>query len=96
MKKRIVFVLFLLLVMNRTGFANEQKEGSQESDKPFVIEEIRVTAQNVQLAPTRTEVFMEDYNIAGQPVNVLDILKDRAIIDFRGKVTWYPRTTAFR
>lgn len=96
MKKRIVFVLFLLLVMNRASLASEQEDGSQESAKPFVIEEMRVTAQNVQLAPTKTEVFMEDYNIAGQPINVLDILKDRAMIDFRGKATWCPSQTVSR
>lgn len=92
MKKGIVFVLFLLLVMNRASLASEQEDGSQESTKPFVIEEIRVTAQNVQLAPTRTEVFMEDYNIAGQPANVLDILKDRAMIDFRGESDLVPES----
>jgi len=33
---------------------------------------------------------MEDYNIAGQPTNILDILKDRASIDFRGQSDLVP------
>ena len=100
MKKMFVFAVFLVFLMTGSVLSDENrvsdKSPNKLSDDTFVIEELRVTAQSVKLSPNKTEVFMDDYNIAGQPVNVLDILKDRAIIDFRGESDLVPESDSIQ
>ncbi|ACN17803.1 outer membrane receptor protein [Desulforapulum autotrophicum HRM2] len=100
MKKTFILTIFLMLLMAGTALSEENKISDKSSDNPsdnaFVMDEIRVTAQNVKLSPNKTEVFMDDYNIAGQPTNVLDILKDRAIIDFRGESDLVPESDSIQ
>jgi iron complex outermembrane receptor protein len=100
MKKPFVFAVSLVLFMAGTALSAEDrisdKSSDKSSDNAFVMDEIRVTAQNVKLSPNKTEVFLDDYNIAGQPTNVLDILKDRAIIDFRGQSDLVPESDSIQ
>ncbi len=87
MKKISVLAMFLVLLTVHTALSDEKSE----SDKPVVLEGIEVTGTRVELSPLKTEVFVEDYNMAGQPTNVMDILKDRASIDFRGQSDLVPQ-----
>jgi len=79
--------MFLVILTVHTALSEEKTE----SDKPVVLEGIEVTGTRVELSPLKTEVFIEDYNMAGQPTNVMDILKDRASIDFRGQSDLVPQ-----
>ncbi|SDU42223.1 TonB-dependent receptor, FCYXU motif-type [Desulfobacula phenolica] len=95
MKKLFVVTALFVLLTARPGLADENSV-SDRSDKTFVMDEIKVTAQNIEVRPNMTEVFIEDYNIAGQPANVLDILKDRATIDFRGESDLVPESDSIQ
>ena len=96
MKKLFVFATFLVLFMTGTVLSDENKVADESSGDTVALKEIKVTAQNVKLSPNKTEVFMDDYNIAGQPTNVLDILKDRATIDFRGESDLVPESDSIQ
>ncbi|MBU2621153.1 MAG: TonB-dependent receptor [Proteobacteria bacterium] len=87
MKKISVLAMFLVILTVCTALSEEKTE----SDKPVVMEGIEVTGTRVELSPLKTEVFIEDYSMAGQPTNVMDILKDRASIDFRGQSDLVPQ-----
>lgn len=92
MKKLFVMTgLFLFMLTAHSGMADE-KDTADASDKALVLDEIKVTAKSIEVNPYKTEVFLEDYNIAGQASNVLDILKDRATIDFRGQTDLVPES----
>ncbi|MCD4806442.1 MAG: hypothetical protein K8R13_02520, partial [Methanococcoides sp.] len=58
------------------------------------VGEIQVTAprekESIVVAPSTTTINVEDYKMPGTPQNVTDILKDRAIIDFRGQSDLVP------
>lgn len=88
MKKTYLLALFLI-VLSVCPISAGEKEAS---DLPFVLDDIRVTEKQIEVSPLKTEIFMENYNIAGQPANVLDILKDRASIDFRGQSDLVPES----
>ena len=87
LKKLPVLTIFLVMLTVHTALSEEKTE----SDKPVVMEEIEVSGTRIELSPLKTEVFMEEYNMAGQATNVLDILKDRAAIDFRGQSDLVPQ-----
>jgi len=84
----VAIMALLMTAVVQMGFAEDK---TQTADKSAVMEGIEVTGERVELSPLKTEVFMEDYNIAGQTTNILDILKDRAAIDFRGQSDLVPQ-----
>ena len=63
-----------------------------EEAAPKTLDDMTVTAQRIDVVPNKTEVFIEDYNIAGTLTNVFDILRDRAMIDFRGQSDLVPES----
>ena len=58
------------------------------SAKPVDLGGVTVQAErlqdNIDITPGTITIHLEDYKKAGVPHTVLDILKDRAIIDYRG------------
>ncbi len=52
------------------------------------VGEIQVTAprkkEGIVVAPSTTTINVDEYKVLGTPQNIVDILKDQAIIDFRG------------
>jgi len=88
MKKISVWLALIAAVLTVQAVRAEEKT---EPEKSAVMEGIEVTGERVELSPLKTEVFMEEYNIAGQTTNILDILKDRASIDFRGQSDLVPQ-----
>ena len=87
---RRIWVLFLcsgLLFL----FVSQTTAAEEEVKK---IGEIQVTAPRedtgVVLAPEATVIDVETYETPGITQNVVDILKDRAIVDFRGESSLVP------
>ncbi len=60
----------------------------------FKVGEIQVTAprekEGIVVAPSTTTINVDEYKVLGTPQNIVDILKDRAIIDFRGETDLVP------
>jgi len=58
------------------------------------VGEIQVTAprekEGIVVAPSTTTINVDEYKMPGISQNVVDILKDRAIIDFRGETDLVP------
>jgi outer membrane receptor for ferrienterochelin and colicin len=58
------------------------------------VGEIQVTAprkkEGIVVAPSTTTINVDEYKVLGTPQNIVDILKDRAIIDFRGETDLVP------
>lgn len=79
----LIGVQILLLV--QTGAAEEEVKK---------LGEIQVVAPRedtgVVLAPKETVIDMETYETPGVPQNIGDILKDRAMVDFRGESSLVP------
>lgn len=90
MKRSLVLALCLMVLAADTAISEEISEIGNNSD-PIVMDNIEVTGTRIELSPLKTEVFMEDYNMAGETTNILDILKDRAMIDFRGQSDLVPQ-----
>lgn len=71
-------------VIEETG----KKEAVEKEQKVIKAGEIQVTApreeEGVVLAPSVTTIYVDDYKQSGTPQSIIDILKDRAIIDYRG------------
>jgi len=98
----IVWVFFTLVTLSLhlfgavRAFSQETQTESSQETLAESLEEITVKAQRVDINPNKTEVFVEDYTIASQPVNVFDLLKDRAMIDFRGQSDLVPEPDTFQ
>jgi hypothetical protein len=57
------------------------------------LEDIQVTAprlEDIVVTPSTTIINVEEYKTPGIPQNITDILKNRAIIDFRGQSDLVP------
>ena len=58
------------------------------------VGDIQVTAprekEGIVVAPSTTTINVDEYKVLGTPQNIVDILKDRAIIDFRGETDLVP------
>ena len=90
MKKfRIIIILLAILffVIPQLGLAEEEVKR---------LEEIRVTApgkkDQIMITPSTTVIEVEKYKKPGTITNIVDILKDQAIIDFRGQTDLVPGT----
>jgi outer membrane receptor protein involved in Fe transport len=72
----------------------DKKEVEKKEDKVFKVGEIQVTASGekeaIELAPSMTTINVEEYKMPGTPQNIVDVLKDQAIIDFRGQSDLVP------
>ena len=99
MKKfRMITVLLaiLILAIPRLGLAEEagKEEAEKKEEKVLKVGEIQVTAprekEGIVVAPSTTTINVEEYKMPGTPQNIVDILKDRAIIDFRGQSDLVP------
>jgi outer membrane cobalamin receptor len=66
----------------------------ETEQKLLKLEEVRVTAprqdEDIVVSPSTTTINVEEYKTTGTAKNVVDILKDRAIIDFRGQSDLVP------
>ncbi len=81
----VVLLGILILVIPQLCLAEEKiKE----------LEAVRVTApkpeEEIVVTPTTTTIKIEEYKSPVIPQNIVDILKDRAIIDFRGQSDLVP------
>ena len=98
-----VFLALLILVTSQHSIAQEteretsvtQEAAMEETEpKPLKLEDVRVTAprQNdgIVVSPSTTAIHVEDYKTPGTANNIVDLLKDRAIIDFRGQSDLVP------
>ncbi len=99
MKKfRMITVLLaiVILAIPRLGLAEEagKEEAEKKEEKVLTVGEIRVTApkqeEDIVVAPSMTTINVEEYKTPGTAQNIVDILKDRAIIDFRGESDLVP------
>ena len=87
MKKRLkigypyLAILFITVLIPCLTHAQEEKEAVK-------LEQITVTApgekEGITITPQSTIIHVEKYKTPGTPQNIVDILKDRAIIDYRG------------
>ena len=106
MRKLIIFLAIALLAAFSQQLFGVEQAFSQETQNESAqdredassqnLEEMTVKAQRVDIVPNKTEVFIDDYTIAGQPFNVFDVLKDRAMIDFRGQSDLVPEPDTFQ
>ena len=95
MKKLRLTVLLLALAVFCFPNVSDRPVLAQETEAES-LEEITVTGQRVEINPFKTEIFIDDYTIAGAPVTVFDILRDRAMIDFRGQSDLVPEPDTFQ
>lgn len=91
MKKfRMITILLGILVFGipQLCIGVEEKEAGKEEENVLKVGEIQVTAprekEGIVVAPSFTTINVEEYKMPGTPQNIVDILRDRAIIDFRG------------
>jgi len=88
MKKlnRTVFLLGIVMVVIPALVLAQDVE--KRKKKVLKLEKVTVTApkveQEIVLTPSTTTINVEKYKIPGTPQNIVDILRDQAIIDFRG------------
>lgn len=92
--KRVTYCILIgflsLWVSIDAGLAQdaESEEDREKTSEPYRLEELTVRArhleENIVISPGEMSINLEDYKKAGVPHTVIDILKDRAIIDFRG------------
>ncbi|MCD6273216.1 MAG: hypothetical protein J7K30_10325, partial [Deltaproteobacteria bacterium] len=89
----MLFVFVSLLSLPTISMAEEYTTGegiiTEKKEKEAVkLEDITVTAakenEEVVLKPLSTIINVEEFKMPGTPQNVMDVLKTRAIIDFRG------------
>lgn len=80
-------VLLIIIAIPSFSLAQEEKEAIK-------LEQITVTApgekEGVTITPQSTIINVKEYKTPGAPQNVVDILKDRAIVDFRGQSDLVP------
>lgn len=71
-------------VLQETG----KEEAEKNEQKVLKAGEIQVTApgekEGIVIAPSSTIINVEEYEPTGIPLDIVDILRDQAIIDFRG------------
>jgi len=91
-----VFLTILMLVISQLSLAQEaaKEEAEKKEKKVLKVGKIQVTApreeEGVVVAPSMTTINVEEYKMPGTPTNIVDIIKDRAIIDFRGQSDLVP------
>jgi iron complex outermembrane receptor protein len=82
----IAMFLFTAIAISDDSSTNQ---GSQETGETINLGEISIQAQklkdNIELSPEKININLDNYQKAGTPHSIIDILKDRAIIDFRGR-----------
>lgn len=87
-----MLTLILVLVMSQPSVAEE--ETRKEKKTVHKMEEIQVTAPRkeevIVVTPSTTKIDVEEYETPGVSTSIVDILKDRAIIDFRGQTNLVP------
>lgn len=83
--KIVVLIGLAILLSFRPAWAEEEVKK---------LEEIQVTAprqaEDIVVTPSGTTINVEEYEAPVIPQNIVDILKDRAIIDFRGQSDLVP------
>ena len=88
-----ILLCVLLFAMPQFGFAEDQKEETEQEEtktkkekkEVYKLEEVFVTSSRdgVVCTPSGTIIDVEKYEQTGTAKNIVDILKDLAIIDFR-------------
>jgi iron complex outermembrane receptor protein len=72
----------------RIAEKTDKNEATRNESKILKVEDIQVTApredEGVVLEPSATTIYVEDYEQSGIPQTIVDILRDRAIVDFQG------------
>jgi len=86
---RMITVLLAIVILAVPSPCLAQDADEEEAEKKVhKVGEIQVTApresEGIVVAPSTTTINVEEYKIPGIPQNITDILKDQAIIDFRG------------
>ena len=83
--RKLSWIIFLIIVIPTLAFAKE---------KVVKLKEITVTApkkkQEIFLTPSATTINVKKFKIPGTPQNIVDILKTRPTIDFRGRSDLVP------
>ncbi len=82
----LTFLAVMLIASSKAAAEEKIAVGAQENVQK--IEELTVKAPagapEVALSPEMTQIDLEEYETVGQAASVVDVLKTRAIIDFRG------------
>lgn len=72
------------------------KEQTQEDPAKQTLDDITVrgkkTTENIEIEPGQYEINLGDYKKAGVSHTIYDVLRDRAIIDYRGTSTLSPES----
>lgn len=83
-----LFAAAILVAAAAPGWAEEPTPAAETESGAVDLGGVTVQAErledNIDLSPGVITINLEDYQKAGVPHTVLDILKDRAIIDYRG------------
>ena len=96
MKKfRMITVLLAIVILAIPSLGLAEKADEEETDKKVhKVGEIQVTApreeESIVITPSTTTIDIKEYKMPGIPHNIVDILKDLAIIDFRGQSDLVP------
>ena len=88
-----LLLAIVILAVPSPGLA-EEADKEKTDKKVHKVGEIQVTAprenEGIVVAPSTTTINVEEYEMPGTPQNIVDILKDRATIDFRGQSDLVP------
>lgn len=85
---RMIIVSLGILMLGIPQLCVAEEEIEKTEKEVFSVGEIRVTAHrevNIELNPSSTVINVKKYKKPSPVRNVVDILKDSALVDFRGK-----------
>ena len=80
---RFMFLLACMLCISAHPALAEDEPAGETVDLGGVTVQAERLQDNIDITPGAITINLEDYQKAGVPHTILDILKDRAIIDFR-------------
>jgi len=82
-----ILILLLFLLSFNSLFAQQVEKREKKDNQQYQLKEVEVKAakmeEDVKLSPGSTTLNLEEYNSPGSPKDILDILTQRPIIDFR-------------
>ena len=86
--KRPLLIVMIIATFLITSNMLLAEESNQKEEKVVKLEKLTVVAKKAQepvkLSPEKTIISIEHYKTTRPPQTLVDILRDRAIIDFRG------------
>ncbi len=93
---RKLTLIGIMVLISHLAFAADSTDGNatEATDSIQKLEDIEVkgtqTQNGIEITPQTTRLDIETYDIVGTPQNITDLLKDNAMIDFRGESDLVP------